>query len=103
MIALGETSDTLIAEEHLASAADVLASHFEGNPEIAGALVGLEHPSLWSTGLILALARGWPEDPILDELYTQLQDPDRPPISPTTYFSIVYSRVPAEELPKRLN
>jgi len=90
------------AEDHLASVAEVLAYHFGGNPEIAEALPEREKPSLWSAGLILALARGWPEDPILDELYTQLRQPDCPPVYLTEYFSILYNRVPAEALPIRL-
>lgn len=100
--ALEKRADTVGDENDLAIVVDLMVSHFRGDPEIAAALPGRDRPTLWSDGLILALCLGWPEDPIIDDLYAELQHPDRSPIYPVSFQSLTYSRIPAIELPDRL-
>jgi hypothetical protein len=102
LAALEKQADSMVSEDHLAIVADVLASHFRGNPEIAAALPERDRLFHWSDGLILALCRVWPEDPIIDTFYAKLQSPDRPRIYPAPFQALTYSRIPATELPSRL-
>ena len=65
-------------------------------------LPGRANPHLWSDGLIEALCLGWPEDPVIDELYRELNDPQRPEVSVVTYVALTYSKVPSGQFVKQL-
>lgn len=55
---------------------------------------------LWNEGPVLALCLAWPDDPLLDQLYEELQSGVN--ASATVAFAVLFSRLPATEIAERL-
>jgi hypothetical protein len=104
VLAQADGPGSMIRTEQVAVAADVLVTGFGGDPAVVGALTSKTRPSLYAEGLVVALCAGWPQHSLLDELYDQLQTYKGGSV-PTTYsvlFALTYTKLPAEQLPERL-
>jgi hypothetical protein len=56
--------------------------------------------SIWYEGTVLALVAAWPDDPLVDSLYAELQQ--EPPVSAWTGYAVLYAKLPVAELANRL-
>ncbi len=91
------------------AAAEILAESFSGDEQVYSKLlqalpVMRNGTSLYARPqLTVALCVGWPQSPLIDELYNQLLRDPESIHDYAAYFELVLSHCPAAELPERLS